>query len=127
MFADTTFHHEASGADLARPVERPDIEDAAEVFALIERREPVGLGTFDKGRESQFTGYVRLPSYKSGNAQLAEWALHVLKANIFADLRMDLQVVVHDNGWSLIIAEYSQIIGSIWLAYVRTESLPNPD
>lgn len=38
--------------------------------------------------------------------------------------RMSYRVIDHDNGWSLVLAQHGQIIGSVWLAYIRTETVP---
>lgn len=38
--------------------------------------------------------------------------------------RITFEVVEHENGWSLVIAKHSIIGGGVWLAYVRSDSVP---
>jgi hypothetical protein len=127
--------HEASGTVLARKVIRPDIADGGSVLTVIDSadirtewdkvkgeladtRQPVRLN--DAG--ASFNGGAII-GRRSANVCLAPWAIDKLKGAAMGDLSFSIHVVDHDNGWSLIIAEYDRIIGSLWLAYVRTDTL----
>lgn len=55
------------------------------------------------------------------------WVIDAIKAKtiIVPHDRMSFEIVDHDNGWSLVIAQHSQICGNVWLAYIRTETIPS--
>lgn len=57
----------------------------------------------------------------------ADWVLSRIKEGtiVIGDDRMSFEIVDHDNGYSLVIAQHGQICGSVWLAYIRTDSIPN--
>jgi len=52
---------------------------------------------------------------------------NALRANML-DLgsrdEVSFEIIVHDNGWALVIVEHSQIIGSRWIAYIDAATLP---
>lgn len=134
---DSWTRHDESGAELGRPVARPDIVDARDVFTPTIERHAVPLGTFEwepwsgrrrSGGESAFNGYavIEAAEYPRSivNVELAGWAIDVLKTRAMGDLRFTLRAIAHDNGWTLILAQYDRIIGSVWLAYVRTDTVP---
>lgn len=55
-----------------------------------------------------------------------EWVMDCIKRHtiIIGGDRMSFEIVNHDNGHSLVIAQHGSIIGSVWLAYIRTDSIP---
>lgn len=59
----------------------------------------------------------------------ADWVLSRIRERtiIIGNDRMSFEIVDHDNGYSLVIANHSQILGSVWLAYIRTDSIPKCD
>jgi len=34
------------------------------------------------------------------------------------------QIIIHDNGWALVISQYNLIIGNRWVAYIDANTLP---
>lgn len=46
---------------------------------------------------------------------------------VVANDSIHFQVVDHDGGFSLVIVSYGQMIGSRWLAYVETASIPREE
>jgi len=52
---------------------------------------------------------------------------NALRANML-DLgsrdEVSFEIIVHDNGWALVLVQHSQIIGSRWIAYIDAATLP---
>jgi len=63
---------------------------------------------------------------QSLSVSCADWVLSRIleRTIIIGEDHMSFEIVEHDNGWTLITAHHSCIIGSVWLAYIKTESLP---
>jgi len=118
------YHHEKSGATLRKPIALPDVVAFEGVATLTEELEPIELGTVWKGQPSLFTGYAGLPEGRFANVRLTPEAENVLRDRAMGDLSFNLRVIDHGKGWALVTADYDRIIGSVWLAYVRTETLP---
>lgn len=60
------------------------------------------------------------------DVRCADWVLSRIKERtiVIGDDRMSFEVIDHGNGWSLVVAKHSVICGSVWLAYIKTESVP---
>jgi len=56
----------------------------------------------------------------------ADWVLSRIKEStiIIGGDTMSFHVIDHGNGWSLVVAQHGQILGSVWLAYIKTDSIP---
>ena len=124
--------HEASVQRFAGAVTRPDIVDFAEVLTINgpyvspkngDERRKKGIAL--NGRGAYISDWARLPGWRTGaSVHPSDWVVRRLMDAAMEDLSMYFDVVSHENGWSLIIANYDQIIGSKWLAYVRTNTIP---
>lgn len=57
----------------------------------------------------------------------AGWVLSRIREGtiVIGGDRMHFEIVDHDNGYSLVTAQHGQICGSVWLAYIKTDSIPN--
>lgn len=60
------------------------------------------------------------------NVSCADWVLSRIRERtiIIPHERMSFEVTPHDNGWALVTAQHSTICGSVWLAYIKTDSIP---
>lgn len=56
----------------------------------------------------------------------ADWVLSRIRERtiIIGSDRMSFELVNHDNGWTLVTANHSCISGSVWLAYIKTSTIP---
>ena len=63
---------------------------------------------------------------KSMSVSCADWVLSRIceRTIIIGDDRMSFELIDHDNGWTLVTANHSCILGSVWLAYIKTDSIP---
>ena len=123
--------HMTNKAGLARDVQFPEVDTFGELFEsfttdkanapadITLSREP------ETGRVGSLSAYIRMPKYKAGYTRLRREFQDALTANMLTHLTLSFAAISHaDVGRTLILAEYSEIIGSHWLAYVRTDSLP---
>lgn len=156
-----SYKHEASGAELCRPIAQPHVTTFAECFPdwaewifepnkrevqKFQSRTISGQAIADnlyedavatmrgkkqpKHREQtmeigpflSFGGYDR-PSL---SVSPADWVLSRVRENtiIVPHDTMSFEIHDHANGWSLVSAHHGQILGSVWLAYIRTDSIP---
>jgi hypothetical protein len=60
------------------------------------------------------------------SVRAADWVLSriVERTIIIGGDTMSFEVIDHGNGWSLVTAHHGQICGSVWLAYIRTDTIP---
>lgn len=65
---------------------------------------------------------------RSFSVRCADWVLSRIRERtiIIGDDRMSFEISLHANGWALVTAHHSCIIGSVWLAYIRQETIPQP-
>ena len=123
-------------AGLARDVKWPDVETFGELFESFTTDKDsappdVKLSVKPEprtGRMGAIRSYIWMPGYKSGYAKLHRKYEDALRRELFESLTVSFRAVTHaDRGYTLILAEYGEIIGSHWLAYVRTDSLPKEE
>jgi hypothetical protein len=64
--------------------------------------------------------------YRFFSVSCADWVLSRIRERtiIIGGDTMSFEVIDHRNGWSLVTAHHGQILGSVWLAYIRTDSVP---
>lgn len=64
--------------------------------------------------------------HRSMSVRCADWVLSRIRERtiIIGGESMHFEIVVHDNGWALVIAQHGQICGSVWLAYIKVDSIP---
>ena len=62
----------------------------------------------------------------SFSVRCADWVLSRIRERtiIVPNDRMSFELVDHDNGWTLVIVNHGQILGGVWLAYIKTDSIP---
>ena len=64
--------------------------------------------------------------YRSLSVIPADWVYSRIAENMInIDDRVTFELIGHDNGWALLVAHYNKILGSAWLAYIRTDSIPS--
>ena len=63
----------------------------------------------------------------SFSVRCADWVLSRIaeRTIIVPGDRMSFEIVDHENGWSLVVANHGSILGSVWLAYIKTDSIPS--
>lgn len=120
-------------AGLAKPVKWPEVTEWGQLFKSFttdkEKAPPdVILGKGWNGRrDGRVSPYIWMPrGVKSGYVALRGDPLSTLKEMCLSDLTISFRAVSHaETGYTLITAEYSEIIGGHWLAYVKTDTLPH--
>ena len=122
------YWHKASKRALSNPVAM-ETDDAADVFTVVEAKRGVGLGTFERRyggqlKESRFTGFCGLPRGRAASVELTPAAENVLRRGAIGDVTMALEVIEWPGEHSLVVAQYGQILGSVWVAFVRTSTVP---
>ena len=137
---EQTCLHEPSGLWLHRPVALPQVETWGELWdawssdrTLCWQPRYVGGRTWDGERaeaEAMCVGPLCVMS-RGGGATLinvqpgeATRAAFTKDAFLLRGDRMTYRVIDRKNGWSLVLLHHQRIIGSRWLAYIRTESVP---
>lgn len=125
-----TFKHEASGVELCRKILQPHVTTFAEVFPSFrpyDSRETCLQWIVDGRDKMAVSSYcvIREP-HQSLNVTLADWILSRIRESmlLIPNDRLFFEIVNHDNGWSLVVVSHGVIIGSRWLAYIKTDSLP---
>lgn len=123
------FEHKASGASLYHAPLLPEVENWKDLFE--DQREWAFNGTnfpTMKGPHTiqQFGSYCNRRDGKSLTVKARQEILAALEKRMIyiSNDRNYFEIVDHESGWSLICCKYGQIIGSVWLAYVRTDSIP---
>lgn len=159
-----SYRHEASGADLSKPIAQPHVETFREVFEdfspyhimtgkgkLFPSREIAGqafasnlyenLKDTMEGRKQpkkrpdkrmKVGPYCFREAGQSFCVRCADWVLSRIREGtiLVPDDEMYFQIVDHKagegwpGGWSLVTANHNTIGGTVWLAYIRTESIP---
>lgn len=83
-------------------------------------------------RQPDHTMYIGPFCHISGHASFdvkaAPWVIEAIKANtvLLPDDRMSFEVIPHDNGWALVLSKHSLVSGSVWLAYIKADTIPAP-
>lgn len=121
---------------LAREVALPDVTSLADILNLESvthgerdtapqptRVRPLMVGDdgpceLDPFVWVELDGKLSRPSTWASPTKLATDALQ----GCFG-LTLNIHVIDHRNGWSLVTADYNRIIGGHWLAYVTTDSV----
>ena len=112
---------------LAKPVMFPEVTEWGQLFCSFTtdkgqapRDVPLGAGA------GRIHSYVWMPKgRKSGYSALQADYEDKLRERVFTDLALSFRAVSHaKTGYTLLIAEYHEIIGNHWLAYVKTDTLP---
>lgn len=129
-----TYHHEKSGADLAQPIAQPHAEKFSDVFTdyapfIQDGRSPFTPPILEHDKSRMRIGpYLHFREHKRPSlfVAVAGWVLSRLRERtvIIDNDSIDFEIIDHRNGWSLVVAGHSLIIGSTYLAYIRTDSLP---
>ena len=142
---ETETYTTPEGFELAKPLLLPDVHDLGELvtvvrpwdYATMSHRggvvprpdlvpEPVDVDGSHLGpymsirRDGRTSGYAVVPTdtlVEALRGQLITWDGD--------PERLGLKVIEHkERGRALVVVEYSRIIGSRWVAYVRTDTLP---
>lgn len=126
---DEGYKHEESGAVLYQGIALPDITDFNGLVEGFTRDKTARAGRRPTPTSALKVGpsvWIDGPEgFHYGYGSVADCVLSaVAKRDIGLDDRMTIKVIDHKNGWSLVTADYSTIIGSVWLAYVRSETVP---
>ena len=109
---ETMHRHDPSGVELAKPVLLPDVEDFADLFEVTDKR---GYYCALSKRKAGHASYRVRPTAITEEA---------VKENMLEGLGIYFEAIEHGNGRTLIVATYEQIIGSRYLAYVKTGTVP---
>lgn len=109
-----------------------DVDDFAEIFdSFTWNKEQAPVDTVigkRNGRVGRITTYISMPDHKAGYVTLAPDKLASFHDALFQDLTLSFKAITHkDTGYTLLTMDYSEIIGGYWLAYVRTDTLPEAE
>jgi len=114
--------------DLPHTIMFPDVDgfdDLFESFTFDKEQAPPDVELAPGTGRGRIRSYIGMPDFAAGYVALRPDYLHRLVSSMFADLTISFRAISHaSTGYTLIIADYSEIIGSYWLAYVRTDTLP---
>lgn len=153
MTTTEQYKHEASGAFLYRELAQPHVETFSEVFeawkpyakGAFEPRYISGQAIADNlwrdvkatmngnhGKRKHADQSMPVGPYcyrrdgDSLSVRCADWVLSRIRERtiIIGGDPMSFDLVDHDNGWTLVTAHHSSIVGSVWLAYIRTSTIP---
>lgn len=138
---DQMYEHKASGATLAKPLMQPHVESFKDFFPRHSDYKDDGgpngktirVGDGLTGKEFDW----RIGPYCILRRNGRCYSLHVDLADcVLSRVRESMlpiendtiyfEVVEHNNGWALVVANYNVIIGSHYLGYVRTDTVPWP-
>lgn len=133
--SETGYLHEASGVSLYKPLAQPHAEHFFDVFPAWEPWQfnaKQGISaqwlTDSDGERMAVGPYCSWRDhYDDPKAvRCADWVLSRLRERtlIIPNDQMSFDMVSHDNGWTLVTAHHSSILSSVWLAYIRTDSIP---
>lgn len=127
-----TFKHEASGTELLREIINPNAISLTDVFEDIKAYDD---NNPPKSRIWETKNGIKIPvgprcyfkgqGRKSLGVKCKYWVMEEIKKNMIPIENDSLyfEIISHDNGWSLIVISYNLILGSRWLAYVKTSSI----
>lgn len=104
----------------------PKFEKLSEIFESVRDYES-GVGRETQKGSYTFSWYCRRrcrdQSLKSYHAKPRAEVIEEIVKSLAVDGRFTFEIVDHDDGLSLVIVSYDQIIGSRWLARVKTTSV----
>jgi hypothetical protein len=67
-------------------------------------------------------------AYHSLSVIPADWIYSRIREGMLdIEDRVFFEVVDHKNGWALVLAQYDGIVGSLWLAYITSASIPKEE
>ena len=138
---DLDWRHPASGLTLRQSVMQPHVSTFSEAFSAwapyvsADPRFPLIWmnGEKAKGRKAErmaVSAYCLRRSdgghLDSLNVRPADWVLSRIREGMILvpNDRLHFEIVDHGNGWSLLVVNHGQILGSRWLAYIKTNSIP---
>lgn len=82
--------------------------------------ESMAVGPFCAFEGRNFTGN------KYFSVKCADWVLESIKQRtiIIGGDTVSFRIIDHGNGWSLATGSQGRVSGGVWLAYIRTDSIP---
>lgn len=128
------YQHKASGAKLYQAPAFPQIDNFGDLFHVCsatkdeaKKPEPRKI-LLDNGKPSKMTvgSFIMMRDGNSFYAAPKDCILSEVKRSmIIIDYdELFFEIIDHENGWSLVVVSYNQIIGTRWLAYIKTKSIP---
>ena len=123
--------HEPSGQILAQPLLQPHVDRFSDVFWQASfdkdnKPEPRVIQSLENTRVGPYCQALGVngPSWVS----CADWVLSRLAETLVVPDESGLFFELVPRGdWTLVVAKYNQIIGSRWLAMIKTDSIPTQD
>ena len=99
----------------------PDMTDFSELFGNQEPKQ-----NYEFAEKSVISNWLLFSDHHSEYRQPTDKTLQYVRANM---LPVDydsiyFEVINREDGTSLVTAKYNQILGSRWLAFVDTETIP---
>lgn len=117
-------------AGLAKPVEMPGALSFTDLFpAMLNKSKswPVDPSRTDSMRIGNMLSLRhRTRPYAFGRVTISDAVLETVQRcmlNVEND-RTHFEAIDHGNGFALIVISYGSILGSRWLAYVKTDTVP---
>ncbi len=82
--------------------------------------ETMRVGPYCQWSDSKSTRHESLA------VRCADWVMSRIRERtiIIGGDSMSFDLIDHDNGWTLVTAHHSSILSSVWLAYIKTDSIP---
>jgi len=136
---EQSYLHKPSGVSLYREIAQPHVETFREVFEdskPYEHGKPAFAPRILRGSDCLTGKETETPigpycmwrdHYENSfSVSCADWVLSRLKERTISleNNSMFFEIISHDNGWSLVTCSHNLILGSVWIAYIRTNSIP---
>ena len=107
---------------VGKPLAFPEINDFSELFGNLEDKQ-----NYEFADKSVISNWLLFRDHHSEYRQPSETMLAYVRDNMLPVDYDSIYFTVTDrgDGTTLICAQYNQILGSRWLAFVDTDTVPN--
>ena len=102
----------------------PEIDSFSELFTKSDEEKTIPFGVSSIGNTVSVSGNERLYNY--GYFDPSEKLIKAVKENMLAiDYdRISFDIIVYNDMTALVVAHYSQILGSRWICLIDSETIP---
>lgn len=104
----------------------PEVVDFDELFKVTGEKQRWPFNATRKNT-SKISSWLRFRHGKNIEVKPSVEVLRAVRDNMLDLEERDeiyFEVIEHENGWALVIAQYNLIIGSHWIAYIDASTLP---
>jgi hypothetical protein len=123
-----SYQDRKSGRGLAKPLACPKVTTFAELFPKSAKYEyPKTKFPKRVASNGMLVGnYCMHRDGESLDVQCADFVIEAIgqRTISIANDELYFDLVDHNNGWTLVVVNYNQIIGNFYLAYIKTDSIP---